>query len=331
VNSEIYFFLFDKKNAKPQNTKPLNPNPQPKTSNPLPMKIFISGASGLVGSNCLSHFLAQGADAIGTYFSYPLPGIYPFNTLQINDENNFDVTKFAPNIIVHCGAMTHVDACETAEQESFDKTVQSTLNLIQLSEQLNAKLVYLSTDYIFDGLAGPYAEDAPTNPLSIYAKHKLEAEQAVILANKNNLILRITNVYGKEARNKNFVSRIIEQCQNKQTLTLNLPQDQYATPVNALDVARAMYILLQDNQCGIFHIASTDWMNRVELANTVLKYFPDANYTMQGILTKDLNQPAARPLLGGLLKTKFSNLYPDFMFSNVDDFVREQTSQTSQL
>jgi dTDP-4-dehydrorhamnose reductase len=232
---------------------------------------------------------------------------------------------------VHCGAMTHVDACETAEQESYDKTVQSTLNLIELSAKLNAKLVYLSTDYVFDGNAGPYAEDAPTNPLSIYAKHKLQAEQAVLDANKNNLVLRITNVYGKEARNKNFVSRIIEQCQNKQTLTLNLPQDQYATPVNALDVARAMYVLLQDNQSGIFHIASTDWMNRIELASTVLKYFPDADYTMKGILTKDLNQPAARPLLGGLLKTKFSSLYPDFIFSNVDDFVREQTSKTSLL
>jgi dTDP-4-dehydrorhamnose reductase len=287
------------------------------------MKIFISGASGLVGSNCLKHFTEQGVEAIGTYFSYALPGIFPFNTLDINDANNFDVKAFAPNIIVHCGAMTHVDACETAVQESYNKTVQSTIHLIALAKELNAKLVYLSTDYVFDGKHGPYSEEDAVNPLSIYAKHKLEAEQAVLQANTNNLVLRITNVYGKEARNKNFVSRIIEQCQNKKELTLNLPQDQYATPVNAWDVARAMYVLLKDNQSGVFHIASTDWMNRVELATTILKYFPEAKYSMKGILTKDLNQPADRPLLGGLLKTKFSNLYPDFMFSNVDDFVKD--------
>jgi dTDP-4-dehydrorhamnose reductase len=286
------------------------------------MKIFISGASGLVGSNCLQHFTQQGAEAIGTYFSYALPGIFTFNTLQMDDENNFDVKNYAPNVIVHCGAMTHVDACETQQQESYDKTVQSTINMIALANQLNAKLVYLSTDYVFDGKEGPYAEDANVNPLSVYARHKLDAEQAVLAANKNNLVIRITNVYGNEARNKNFVSRIIEQCKNKQTLQLTLPADQYATPVNAWDVARAMYLLITDNHAGIFHVASTDWMNRVELAQTVLKHFPDAHYNLVPLSTAAMKQPAARPLLGGLIKTKFSTLYPTFLFSNVDDFVK---------
>jgi dTDP-4-dehydrorhamnose reductase len=286
------------------------------------MKIFISGASGLVGSNCLSYFLSQGVNAVGTYFSYALPGIYPFNTLQLDDANNYDVHQFVPNILVHCGAMTHVDACESAQEESYEKTVQSTINMIALAKQLNAKLVYLSTDYVFDGAAGPYAEDAAVNPLSVYAVHKLQAEQLVMQANADNLVIRITNVYGNEARNKNFVSRIIEQCKNKQALILNLPVDQFATPINAWDIARAMYLLITDNHQGIFHVASTDWMNRVELAQTVLKYFPEAEYTLVPLLTKSMQQPAARPLLGGLLKTKFSALYPNFMFSNVDDFVK---------
>jgi dTDP-4-dehydrorhamnose reductase len=286
------------------------------------MKIFISGASGLVGSNCLSYFTWQGLDAVGTYFSYALPGIHAFNTLELSDATNYDVHNFAPNVIVHCGAMTHVDACETAQEESYQKTVQSTINMLALAKQLNAKLVYLSTDYVFDGAAGPYTEDAVTNPLSIYAEHKLQAEQMVLQANADNLVIRITNVYGNEARNKNFVSRIIEQCKNKQTLQLNLPVDQFATPVNAWDIARAMYLLIKDGHSGIFHVASTDWMNRVELAQTILKYFPEAQYTLVPLLTKDMKQPAARPLLGGLLKTKFSALYPDFLFSNVDDFVK---------
>jgi dTDP-4-dehydrorhamnose reductase len=295
------------------------------------MKIFISGASGLVGSNCLKYFTQQGADCIGTYFSYPLPGIYPFNTLAMDDAANFDIVQFHPDVIVHCGAMTHVDACETAPEESYQKTVQSTINLLEIAKQLNAKLVYLSTDYVFDGQHGPYAETDATAPISVYAKHKLEAEQMVLQASPNHLVLRITNVYGHEARNKNFVSRIIEQCLAKQTLTLRLPLDQYATPVNAWDVARAMYLLLQNNQSGVFHIASTDWMNRVELAKTVLKYFPDAEYTMQPITTKAMQQPADRPLLGGLLKTKFSNAYPNFLFSNVDDFVKECLANASHL
>lgn len=288
------------------------------------MKIFISGASGLVGGNCLHHFREQGEEVIGSYFSFPAPDTVFFDTLQPEHPDNFDLNGFRPDVIVHCGALTHVDYCEDHEEESYQKTVQSTRNLLDRARALNARLVYISTDYVFDGHEGPYTEDMPVKPLSVYARHKLEAEQMVLNEYpEGSLVLRITNVYGKEIRNKNFVSRIVEQCMAGSKLTLKLPVDQYATPVNARDVARAMLLLLRDGEKGIFHIASTDWMNRVELALTVLKYFPNAEYELFPMLTADLAQPAARPLRGGLLKNKFSALYPRFLFSNVDDFVRE--------
>ena len=286
------------------------------------MKVFISGASGLVGSNCLKHFTEEGHEVVGTYFSYPTKNTVYFNTLDLNDEKNFHIENFKPDIIVHCGALTHVDYCEDHQEESYEKTVVSTKNLILLAEQLNARLVYISTDYVFDGAEGPYMEYAEVNPLSVYAKHKLEGELLVLKSSDKNLVLRVTNVYGNEERNKNFVSRIIGQCLNAQKLILKLPQDQYATPVNAWDIARAMCLLLKDEHAGIFHIASTDWMNRVELALNVLKYFPDAEYDLIPVTTEIMNQPAARPLRGGLLKSRFSELYPEFLFSNVDSFVQ---------
>lgn len=288
------------------------------------MKIFISGASGLVGGNCLRHFREEGEEVIGSYFSFPAPDTVFFDTLQPQHPDNFDLNTFQPDVIVHCGALTHVDYCEDHKEESFQKTVQSTRNLLNHAKELQARLVYISTDYVFDGLQGPYTEEMSVKPLSVYARHKLEAEQLVLTEYpEGSLVLRITNVYGREIRNKNFVSRIIEQCMAGSKLNLKLPLDQYATPVNAWDVARAMLLLLRDREKGIFHIASTDWMNRVELALTVLKYFPNAEYELYPMLTADLAQPANRPLRGGLLKNKFSNLYPRFLFSNVDDFVRE--------
>jgi len=285
------------------------------------MKIFISGASGLVGSNCLKHFTEMGCETIGTYFSYPTSNTVYFNTLDLSDKGNFDISGFNPDVIVHCGALTHVDYCEDHVEESYDKTVVSTRNLLQLAKKLTAKLVYISTDYVFDGKAGPYMEEDTVHPLSVYAKHKLEAEQ-LVMNEAEHLVLRVTNVYGKEERNKNFVSRIIEQCIGRQKLVLKLPQDQYATPVNAWDIARAMYLLLRDQHTGIFHIASTDWMNRVELALNILKYFPAAEFELIPITTAEMKQPAARPLRGGLLRNKFSDLYPDFLFGNVDSFVQ---------
>ena len=159
------------------------------------MKVFISGASGLVGSNCLKHFKEQGWETIGSYYSYKTDDTVFYDTLIPGHTDNFDVAAFAPDVIVHCGALTHVDYCETHQEESYEKTVQSTINLIKLAKECNARLVYISTDYVFDGKHGPYREDDPVNPLCVYARHKLEAEQLVLRDIPNALVHRVTNVY----------------------------------------------------------------------------------------------------------------------------------------
>ncbi len=288
------------------------------------MKVFISGASGLVGSNCLKHFTEQGWDTVGSYFSFQTDDTVFYDTLNAGHPQNFDIAEFAPDVIVHCGALTHVDYCEAHEEESYEKTVQSTINLVQVARDCKAKMVYISTDYVFDGEHGPYREDAPLNPLSVYARHKLEAEQIVLRDVLGSLVLRVTNVYGNEIRGKNFVARIVDQCKNNQKLTLKLPYDQYASPANAWDIARAMYVLLRDNKEGVYNIGGTDYLNRVELALRVLSYFPAAEYDLIPISTADMKQPAARPLLGGFVKVKFSNEYPEFLFGNIDSYMKEQ-------
>jgi len=286
------------------------------------MKVFISGASGLVGGNCLKHFTEQGWKVVGSYYSFKTDDTVFYDTLNPGNPENFDVAAFAPDVIVHCGALTHVDYCETHEEESYEKTVQSTINLIKVANACNARMVYISTDYVFDGKNGPYREDAPVNPISVYARHKLEAEQLVLKGIPNPLVLRVTNVYGNEIRGKNFVARIVEQCKNHQKLTLKLPYDQYASPTNAWDIARAMFVLLRDNKQGVYNIGGTDYVNRVELALRVLSYFPGAEYELIPISTEEMKQPAPRPLLGGFVKMKFSNEYPEFLFGNIDSYVK---------
>lgn len=287
------------------------------------MKIFIAGASGLVGGNCMRYFREMGAQVVGTYFSYPAKDTVFYDTLQPNNPDNYDIESFAPDVILHCGALTHVDYCEQNKEESYQKTVQSTQNLVDLSLRIGAKIVFISTDYIFDGIDGPYLETANPNPLSLYGIHKLEAENYVVSNCKNALVLRITNVYGDEERGKNFVSRIIEQAHNNQHLMLKLPIDQYATPINASDIAKALFLLISDDKSGTYNIASTDYMNRVQLAQTILKHFPLASFDLIPLLTKEMNQPAARPLQGGLKMEKFLSEYPVFQFSNVDDYVKD--------
>jgi len=287
------------------------------------MKVFISGASGLLGSNCLKHFGEMGWEVAGSHLSYATDKTVFYNTLEPEHPENFDVPGFQPDVIVHCGALTHVDYCETNPEESYEKTVTSTKNLIALSQKCKAKFVFISTDYVFDGKNGPYREDAPVNPLSVYGKHKLEAETLALNALKDTLVLRITNVYGDEIRKKNFIARIVQQCEEGKKLTLTLPYDQFASPTNAFDIARAMFVLLKDNKSGVYHIGGSDYMNRVELAQRVLTYFPDATYDLIPVSTASMKQPAARPLIGGFVKMKFASEYPEFLFGTIDEYLSD--------
>ncbi len=286
------------------------------------MKVLILGASGLVGGNCLHHFMEQGAECLGTHFSFATDETVYFNTLALDDPQNGEVIAFNPDVIVHCGALTWVDYCEENPEESYEKTVQSTKNAVDLAESLQAKLVYLSTDYVFDGKRGFYVETDEVNPLSIYGNHKLEAEQ-IVQRFEDHLICRITNVYGNEVRGKNFIARLVSNMRKGDAMDLKLPIDQYATPVNAYDVARAIYLLLTDGHTGIFHFAGTDYLNRVQLAERIIRYFGHEQVRLSAVTTDELNPPATRPLNGGMSAAKFNALYPHFKWSNVDDYLKQ--------
>jgi len=290
------------------------------------MKAFIIGGSGLVGGNFLKHFGEQGADVMASHREFVTEATVFYDCCEPENPDNFDITAYNPDVIVLCGALTHVDYCEEHEEESYIRTVATTRHVVDICKSINARLVYTSTDYVFDGKNGPYTEDAEMNPLSVYARHKIEAEEIINRELTDFLIFRITNVYGDEIRGKNFVSRIVNDIKSGREWTMKLPYDQYATPVDAYDIARVAWLLLRDNKKGLYNVASTDFVNRCQLANHVLKYFPDHKCTFIPMSTLELNQTADRPLIGGLITAKFISEYPDFVFSNVDDFLKRTLS-----
>jgi len=288
------------------------------------MKVLVIGASGLVGGNCLTYLPSVSDWKVqGTHLGFPTDSTSYFNTLNASDPANFDIDDFDPDVIIQCGALTWVDYCEENPAESYEKTVQAAKNVIALCERFNASLVYTSTDYVFDGKNGPYAEEDALNPLNVYGQHKLEVEELINQQLPNSLILRITNVYGDEIRGKNFVARLVKDLQADKEINLQLPHDQFATPVNAKDIARAIYRLLSDNKSGTYHIAGSDYFNRFQMASRVASYFPEKSITLRPIATSQLSQSATRPLLGGLKNFKFINEYPDFVFTNLDDYMKQ--------
>ncbi|HIA37707.1 MAG TPA: NAD-dependent epimerase/dehydratase family protein, partial [Flavobacteriales bacterium] len=125
------------------------------------MNILVIGGSGLVGSNCLKYFEKQeDVKVVGTYYSYKTDNTVFFDTLEFNNPKNFDLDSFHPDLIMHCGALTHVDYCEANEEESYAKTVLSTINVTKLCNSCKARMIYVSSDYVFDGENGPYDENA---------------------------------------------------------------------------------------------------------------------------------------------------------------------------
>ncbi|RKY53451.1 MAG: hypothetical protein DRP93_06555 [Candidatus Neomarinimicrobiota bacterium] len=288
------------------------------------MKVFIIGASGLVGGNCLQCMSENpDFDVIGSHYMFATNDTEYFDVFN-PAKTTFDLKAFDPDVIIHTGAMTHVDYCETHQDESYKHTVKSTEAAIELANSFNAKFVYISTDYIFDGKSGPYTEDAATNPLSIYGRHKLLAENIVKERCEDYLILRITNVYGKEIRGKNFIAFLIKTAKSGEAKHLRLPIDQYATPINAADIGKIVCRLILDSKQGVYHLASDEYINRVELAEKVLTYFPNHKIKLEALSTAELGQAALRPLKGGLKTDKIKNEYPDFVFSTVDSYLEDE-------
>lgn len=293
------------------------------------MNVLIIGASGLVGGQCLRVFSAvPGLRVAGTYFSFAQPHLHHLDTLQPDALERWSEANFVPDWVIQCGALTHVDYCEQHPEESFLKTVLAHRLVLNFCQKVGARVVLFSTDYVFDGRHGPYQEEDPVHPLSVYGRHKLQCEEETLAASDQNLVLRITHVYGDEIRGKNFVSRILSQIKEQRSLHLRLPVDQYATPTNAADIASATLHLVRSGASGIYHLAGTDFMNRVELALTVLHTWGYALYTLEALPTSALQQPAPRPLFGGLVAHRFKSLFPTFEFGSVRDYIQRKRSES---
>ena len=285
------------------------------------MKVLVIGASGLVGSHCLRYLNEKNIEVIGTYRNYQVPNTFFFDPSLENCFDFLNEIAFRPDTIIHCGALTNVDYCEDNPVESYSLTVKSTERIVNYCKKNKSKLVYLSTDYVFDGLFGPYLETENTNPINVYGKHKMEAE-IIVQELGNFIIARITNVYGEEDRSKNFLAHLISVVNSGVDKTFKLPFDQFATPVYAGDIAKMIYLLLLEEKSGIYNLSSTDYYNRYQLAKKVKTLYNNvSSLKLEPVSTKILNQRAKRPLNGGLLNIKFSNEFPNFEYTNIDKFI----------
>jgi dTDP-4-dehydrorhamnose reductase len=262
------------------------------------MKGIIIGASGLVGSYLWKTGKQRGWDLIGTYHKFVQPELVSLKLTEPEAVRSL-LLNTEPEVIFLPAFFSNVDYCEHHPEETYQINVIGCLNVIKIAQESGSKLIFYSSDYVFDGESGPYRETDKANPICVYGKQKLELEQRIAEILDNYLILRITVVYGWEIQGKNFVSRLLKSLGANQPV--KVPQDQMGSPTLVNDIAEASYQLVKKGARGIFHTAGSQVMSRYDFALEVANVFGFPNDNIIPVLTSDLGQSATRPLKAGMI------------------------------
>ncbi len=259
------------------------------------MRCLVIGSTGLVGKAVFSSFMRDGMETYGTYMNHPVGNLFK---TDIRDRNSLRKVfeKSRPDVVVMTSALTWVDYCETHQQETWAINVEGTRNVADLCRKHSSSIVFMSTDYIFDGQNGPYKENAEINPINFYGKTKAEGEK-IVTGLETHLIIRTTVVFDYNEP-KNFVSRLIDQ--NKKGMEVKVPNDQYGNPTLASNLSEVVMELVKKGKTGVYNVCGKTWLQRHEFALILAEKLGLDKSLITGVDTEELNQAARRPKKGGL-------------------------------
>jgi dTDP-4-dehydrorhamnose reductase len=287
----------------------------------------VIGGSGQIGGWLLRVLKERGHRAVGTYSTAPFPELSKIDAAD-RDAASAWLKEQAPDVVFYPAGFTWVDGCERDPARAYAANLEEPMNLARVAAGLGARFVYFSTDYVFDGRCGPYSEDSPTNPLSVYGRAKLDAERALAaLLGPGQLTIRTSWVYGPERQGKNFAYQLVRTLRSDQPLIC--PNDQISSPSYGPDVARAAVLLAEERQNGLIHVVGPEVIDRVQFAREIATALGIDPGRIEGRPTAALAQGAPRPLSGGLLTPRLDSWRPGLMSPMarcLEDFVEKLES-----
>ena len=257
------------------------------------MRLLVVGADGQLGSDVV-RLLSPTVEV----------------TARVMDE--LDVTDRAalrralealhPDVVVNCAAYTAVDRAESEQDAAYRVNVLGACNVAQAARRVGARVVYFSTDYVFDGAASePYDEDAPVGPLSVYGRTKLLGEQVTREANPDHLILRLAWMYGSTGHN--FVRTILRLAREKDQL--RIVDDQVGSPTFTEDVVHQLWTAIEEGCSGTYHCVNAGQASWYAFATHIVHRL-GLNVPVIPIQTVDYPTPARRPAYSVLADRKFT-------------------------
>jgi dTDP-4-dehydrorhamnose reductase len=226
------------------------------------MKVLVTGAGGLLGSKIVE--LAKDYTVYKTHASHPLFQ----DSIKMDVTNEKEVkqvfSQIMPNVVVHTAAETNVDKCEDRREHAWKINADGTRILAEACNKANAKMVYVSTDYVFDGEKGLYTEEDQPNPINYYGLTKLMGERNVEKLCETFAILRTSVLYGTHPEKPNFVKWVIATLAQGKPLTV--VEDHYNSPTLADNLAEAVIEAVESRVRGVYHAAGSERISRYDLA-----------------------------------------------------------------
>ena len=274
------------------------------------MKILITGSNGLLGQKLL-HKLRQDssvelfATSKGENRVSEQNG-YTYSELDITDQKQVAelIANKRPDVVINTAAMTNVDLCEDEKQACDALNVDAVRYLADACKKIDAHLIQISTDFIFDGEDGPYTEEDKPNPLSYYGLSKLKSEQILQAHSVKWTVLRTIIVFGVGERlSKGNIVLWAKEALAKGD-PLNIIDDQFRAPTLAEDLADICILAAKKKAYGVFNASGKDSMSIFEMVECIANYFGNDISNLNRISTSTLNQKAGRPPKTGFILDK---------------------------
>lgn len=274
------------------------------------MKILVTGANGFLGYYLVKQLLQKEYTVIATgkgdcrlpFLSHPH---FIYAAMDFTDPYSVhDVfEKFQPGIVVHAGAMSKPDECETQQWQTYLVNVEGTVTLLVNAEECKSFFIYISTDFVFDGKKGMYTEEEEPAPVNYYGQTKYEAEEAVKEYEYGWSIVRTVLVYGQPATGKNNILVLVKEKLEKGE-EYKVVDDQVRTPTYVEDLARGIVTIIDKKATGIYHLSGRDILTPYQMAVKAAEYLGLDTSLIKKVTAADFSQPAKRPAKTGFIIDK---------------------------
>lgn len=272
--------------------------------------ILVTGSNGLLGQKITErNLISKKFNLIATSKGanrFPVQQGYLYEEMDILDPVQIKavVEKYRPDVIIHTAALTNVDTCEIEREMADRLNVEAVKTLIDICSDYQIQLVHLSTDFIFDGAAGPYDEEAEPNPLSYYGKTKLQAEELIKAASCKWAILRTIIVYGivQDMSRSNIILWAKGALEKGEPI--NVVNDQWRMPTLAEDLADCCLLAVEKEAQGVYNASGKDMMSISELVLRVADFWGLDSSLIREVSAATLNQKAKRPVRTGFILDK---------------------------